>query len=310
MWPSSGAPTSNKSLICLLSHPLEVYREVLFRAQKLAVMQPQPYTERFETCAVHMYEFIDTLRGNLLREGFVIAENHLRQAVENIAAGNHEAASGQLRSFAEGFFDKLHVLLIGTGLTRGAARRDLVERGKLTQEEGALLKATIEVLHGEGAHAGRLDPNSSVARLFVCAGVVHSSIALVPRLPTVHEVLKLAPINTPAGHRLPTDAEMRTSCPSCNHHQSLADATLRRGDEYSEYVCVNGCQVILIIGRPGESPWEGRGYRLGDYVIRNAKDVIVPIIPVDFIDPGGISALKGIVINASPAALMRRQPAV
>lgn len=257
-----------------------------------------------------MYEFIDTLRGNLLREGFDIAENHLRQAVESIVAGNHEAASGQLRSFAEGFFDNLHRLLVGSGLTRGAARRDLVDKGKLTQEEGALLKATIDVLHGEGAHAGRLDPNASVARLFICAGVVHSALALLPNLPTVHDVLRLAPIIPPDGYRLATDAEMRTSCPACNHEQSLAEAALRRGEEFSEYVCVNGCQVILIIGKPGDDgPWQGRGYRLGDFVIRNARDVIVPRIPVDYLFAAHPQPIHSILINASPAALMRRRPA-
>lgn len=256
-----------------------------------------------------MSEFIDTLRENLLREGFDIAENHLRQAVESIAAGNHEAASAQLRSFAEGFFDHLHHLLIGSGLTRGEARRDLVARGKLTQQEGNLLKATIDVLHGEGAHAGRLSPNASVARLFICSGVAHSALALLPNLITVHEVLRQAAVIAPRGYRLGTDAEIQTSCPACSHEQTLAQATLRRGEEFSEYVCVNGCQVILIIGRPGDDgPWQGRGYRLENFVIRNARDVIVPRIPSNHLIAPYQKPIPAMLINASPAALMRRRP--
>lgn len=83
-----------------------------------------------------MYEFIDILRATLLQDGFDIAENHLRQAVENIEFGNYEAASGQLRSFVEGFFDRVHWLLIGGGLKQGPARKDLVGKGKITKENG------------------------------------------------------------------------------------------------------------------------------------------------------------------------------
>ncbi len=61
-----------------------------------------------------------------------------------------------------------------------------------------------------------------------------------------------------------------------------------------------GCQPIVIVGSPGDTAWEGRGYRLGEHVIRNATDLVcvMPLTP-------GAPIIK---IPRSPAALMRQRP--
>jgi hypothetical protein len=39
------------------------------------------------------------------------------------------------------------------------------------------------------------------------------------------------------------------------------------------YPCPNGCAPILIISTPGVILWEGRGWRIGEWVIRNPIDL-------------------------------------
>ncbi len=43
----------------------------------------------------------------------------------------------------------------------------------------------------------------------------------------------------------------------------------------SRYLCSNCLGVILIIARPESIRWEGRGYLLGDWLLRNPQDVVV-----------------------------------
>jgi hypothetical protein len=64
------------------------------------------------------------------------------------------------------------------------------------------------------------------------------------------------------------------------------------------YTCRNGCQPIVVVGTPDEVQWEGRGYRMGDRVIRNVFDL--------FYQVAGTNA--GFVLPASPAALMKERP--
>jgi hypothetical protein len=65
-----------------------------------------------------------------------------------------------------------------------------------------------------------------------------------------------------------------TTCRVCGTLQSLDRATLDQADPLETvYRCLNGCEPILIVTTPGVVPWEGRGYRLGDWVIRNPGDL-------------------------------------
>ncbi|QUM86154.1 toll/interleukin-1 receptor domain-containing protein [Moritella sp. 28] len=93
------------------------------------------------------------------------------------------------------------------------------------------------------------------------------------------------------------DKDMVTDCPTCNEQQTLAEATMSLADDETLYTCRNGCQAIVVISRPGISAWPGRGYRLKDYVIRNARDITIKTNSMGM----------PILIPASKAALMKAQ---
>lgn len=89
--------------------------------------------------------------------GFAIPLNHLKQAVDNSARGNWEAANGEVRSFLESLCDAVareRHKGPGESPTRGEARKYLEQSGFLTPEESALLMAFFKVLHTAGGHAG------------------------------------------------------------------------------------------------------------------------------------------------------------
>jgi hypothetical protein len=93
------------------------------------------------------------------------------------------------------------------------------------------------------------------------------------------------------------DSIIETSCPTCGTTQFLSEAPISlRGDE-TIYECKNGCQIILVIGRPRTQAWQGRGYRLKDFVIRNARDLFLRL------NPQG----PAVLIPASPSALIKPQ---
>lgn len=101
-----------------------------------------------------------------------------------------------------------------------------------------------------------------------------------------------------AGIRTPEQIEeehLFTTCPECNTEQSLAEAGIVYEDDGLEtlYLCKIGCGTILIVGRPEDVPWEGRGYRIGDWVIRNPRDL--------YLRQAGLTA--AIQLPASPHAL-------
>jgi hypothetical protein len=101
----------------------------------------------------------------------------------------------------------------------------------------------------------------------------------------------------PLGGRAICDSDMRTTCPACGTEQALSDAPLSLDGDETVYTCKHGCLPLVVIGRPGIVAWPGRGYRLGDHVVRNVRDVLVKTEDM----------AKTLVINASSAALMRRR---
>lgn len=100
------------------------------------------------------------------------------------------------------------------------------------------------------------------------------------------------------GKRNFKDSDMTTTCPACETVQRLSDASLSFADNETIYTCINGCQPIVIIGRPGIISWPGRGYRLGDHVIRNVSDIILKT--KDMIVPMKLSARKAALMRAKP----------
>lgn len=66
------------------------------------------------------------------------------------------------------------------------------------------------------------------------------------------------------------------------------------------YTCKNDCQPIIVVSRPGLVAWPGRGYRLDNYVVRNASDM--------FFKTADMQA--AVLMPASKSALMKRRPGV
>jgi len=90
------------------------------------------------------------------------------------------------------------------------------------------------------------------------------------------------------------DRDCRTTCRTCGQEQTLEAATVNQADPLETiYGCVNGCGTILIVTTPGVILWEGRGYRMRDWAIRNPSDL--------FVRPPG--ADRDVLFPASPAAL-------
>lgn len=95
------------------------------------------------------------------------------------------------------------------------------------------------------------------------------------------------------------DKHMTTDCPACGEKQTLDMASVSLDKDETVYTCKNGCQPIVVVGRPGIVSWPGRGYRLGDHVIRNVRDIYVKT--KDMAVP--------MVLDARQAALMKTRPA-
>ena len=103
----------------------------------------------------------------------------------------------------------------------------------------------------------------------------------------------------PKGGKPVQDSDMRTVCPSCGAEQTLAEAKLTLQDDETVYSCKSGCQPLVVVGRPGVVAWPGRGYRLGEHVVRNVRDIVFRTDDM----------AESVVINASQAALIRPQTA-
>ncbi|HET7508684.1 MAG TPA: hypothetical protein VFJ65_00405 [Solirubrobacterales bacterium] len=104
---------------------------------------------------------------------------------------------------------------------------------------------------------------------------------------------------TKAGIKSPQpiqDSDYRTTCPICGTEQSLDQAGVSDDESgfNTTYDCTSGCGPILIVSDWSEqNPQEGAGYRIGDWVVRNPRDL--------FFFQTGLS--KQVVFPASPAAL-------
>ncbi len=65
-----------------------------------------------------------------------------------------------------------------------------------------------------------------------------------------------------------------TDCPTCHTTVPLSETTVETDDETQETTYRHVCgTTIVIISPPLTVPMEGRGYRLGDWVIRNPRDL-------------------------------------
>ncbi len=110
-------------------------------------------------------------------------------------------------------------------------------------------------------------------------------------MPQAADVLKSAGIEAPDPI---SDDQFTTTCPQCNATQTLAAAEITRdhGGE-TVYTCEKGCVPLLVVSPPESSEWPGRGYRLGNWVLRNPADIY-------FKQP---SLKAAVLLPASPEAL-------
>lgn len=101
------------------------------------------------------------------------------------------------------------------------------------------------------------------------------------------------------GKPTPRDSDFSTECPTCSIRQLASEATISLDGSDTVYACKNGCQPIIVVSRPGLLAWPGRGYRLGDYVVRNAADLFLKTDDM----------AEAVLVPASKAALMKRRSA-
>jgi hypothetical protein len=240
---------------------------------------------------------VEWVRERLRRHGLNVAFRHLESSQSAYERGEWEAANGQQRSFLEAVYEGVARLVLGQDKKRGEARKALEREGILNAAEAALVKSYMDFASGEGAHPGLSNEDDAASRQLIGIGLARRALALIPNPTTVQEVL-LRALDFSRHAAPPSDADVRTRCPTCRTEQTLAEATLSRDGRETVYYCRNGCQAIAVVGEPEDRAWAGRGYRLGSYVIRNAADLIVAIP----------DAARPLLIPASPAGLMRERP--
>jgi hypothetical protein len=244
-----------------------------------------------------MEHVFQNLIERLTRQGLNETAKHFSQAKSAFDRSEWESANSQVRSALESLFNSVAGLRLNTSKTGGAARQELENTGLLRAREARLLQEFMAVAGGAGSHAGVSNADESLGRLLAGIGVAYIGLALIPELARVEDVL-VGQLKAPPGTRLPTDQEAYTTCPTCSTQQTLSQAQIVREGKETVYSCQHGCQAIVVVGEPGDVPWEGRGYRLGGHVIRNAKDLHLPVIGTG----------NEVLIPASKAALMKRRP--
>jgi hypothetical protein len=244
-----------------------------------------------------MTDHFNALLDRFTRQGFDEAASHFAQAKSALDRAEWESANAQVRAALESVFNSIATLRLGFTKTGGEARAALESSGLLRKREARLVQEFMAVAGGAGSHAGVSNADESLGRFLAGVGIAYVALGLAPELVRVEDVL-IGQLKAPDGTRLPTDHEIQTSCSTCAAAQTLNQASISRRGEETVYVCVNGCQPIVIVSPPGDEPWEGRGYRLGPHVIRNAQDLVLPVI----------GSGNSVLIPASKSALMTRRP--
>lgn len=244
-----------------------------------------------------MSNYFESLLERLHRQDFAEAIRHFELSKSALDRSEWESANAQVRAALEALFNEVAALRLNTKKRGGEARSALEAASLLRDREARLVQEFIAVAGGAGAHAGVSNADESLGRFLAGLGIAFLALSLVPELVRVEDVL-VGQLTAPHGARLPTDQEINTSCPTCGTKQTLSQAIMSRQGKETVYTCTNGCQQIVVVGEPGEVAWEGRGYRLGPHVIRNANDIFLPIIGTE----------RDVLIPASKAALMKGRP--
>lgn len=74
------------------------------------------------------------------------------------------------------------------------------------------------------------------------------------------------------GQPMMSDADIMANCETCKEPKNLGSCFIKQTAE-TTYSCPKCGSTLVIIGAPNKKPWPGRGYRVGDFSIRNAVDL-------------------------------------
>jgi hypothetical protein len=74
------------------------------------------------------------------------------------------------------------------------------------------------------------------------------------------------------------DGDLITACPQCKTQLTLANASTAEERGVTVYRCRRDQEIVALITPPGTVPVESSGYRLGDFVLRNRSDLILPLV--------------------------------
>lgn len=127
---------------------------------------------------------VQLVQSQLVAAGFLVAANHLRQAVDSYWAGNLEAANSQIRSTMEAVLKRLdqHRLKggvlppgTGTGSLQALRKADVIDR-----DEHNLLTGLTSLLHSGGSHAGVTNQAVADMRLRVTLGLIPYMLHRIP----------------------------------------------------------------------------------------------------------------------------------
>lgn len=80
-----------------------------------------------------------------------------------------------------------------------------------------------------------------------------------------------------------SDDDILGDCPECRTQVPLSHCAVTPGVE-TTYACPECGSCLLVIGAPHPDgrPWPGRGYRIHDFVLRNAVDLTLRGLPLCF----------------------------
>jgi hypothetical protein len=123
-----------------------------------------------EAPSADMAREITALEVQLRAAGLGDALHHYRQAVDNLANHNYEAANGQLRTMLEDLFVQVARSHAGyTGLPKGgAAVHFMVEEAQLLPKGwGRLLQGAWDLSHAAGSHPGRSSADEARFRMVI-----------------------------------------------------------------------------------------------------------------------------------------------
>jgi hypothetical protein len=240
---------------------------------------------------------IDTslLREILIKYRMEETQDHLKQALDSFENHNYEAANAQLRASLEAFFNYMIQSLLDSSKTGGAARHELHKLNYITPSENELLKYFFKLAGENGSHPGKSNEAQSLSNIYIGLGIMWRMLRLLPNEVTVVKAFELAGIGEKADDL--TKWNFVTECPTCLEKQSINECKTYVIGRDTIHECKNGCQQIVLVAKfmEGNKPIEQRGYRLKDYVIRNAKDIVITI-------PG---ASKKLLIPASKNAFRK-----